>query len=302
MRITRSLGIALAFAMASVTTATTASAATSVTEASIVSPRHFNHGLGLDLAALKAHHHAFKYATKAELNALAPLTRKGAAPASADLTAYALSPGNQGPVGSCVTWATGYSGYGVLMNEQGIGGSPMAPMFVYSQIARGNDQGTYAGVALPMEQSQGIDTKSHYWQGDFDYTTQPDADERANAARYRLSGFTELPVSGQAARSAIEDAISRGMPVPIGFSVHESFEDLNSVTAANYSYLPGNSGSDPVIGGHEVTIVAYNDRGVKIENSWGRNWGAGGFFTVPWSFFNTGDVDEIHAMGKLVGN
>ena len=52
--------------------------------------------------------------------------------------------------------------------------------------------------------------------------------------------------------------------------------------------------------GHEVTIVGYNTKGVKIENSWGSGWGARGFFTVPWSFFNTGDVDEIHAMGKLV--
>ncbi|MFJ7962467.1 C1 family peptidase [Streptomyces sp. NPDC096324] len=300
MRMTKAFGIAVALALSCVTTATTATAVTTATEATSVAHRPLNHGLGLDLAALKAHHHAAKFSTKAGLNATAPFTRNGVAPASADLTQYALPAGNQGPVGSCVAWATGYSGYGILMNEQGIGGSPMAPMFIYSQIARGNDQGTFAGVALPMEQRQGIDTKSHYWQGDFDYTTQPDAGERANAGRYKLSGFTDLPVSGSAARSAIKDAISRGMPVPIGFAVHQSFDYLNSATAGNYSYLPGNSASDPVVGGHEVTIVAYNDRGVKIENSWGSRWGAGGYFTVPWSFFDTGDVDEVHAMGKLV--
>ena len=46
--------------------------------------------------------------------------------------------------------------------------------------------------------------------------------------------------------------------------------------------------------------MAYNEQGVKIENSWGSGWGASGFVTVPWSFFSTGDVDEINAMGKLV--
>lgn len=97
-----------------------------------------------------------------------------------------------------------------------------------------------------------------------------------------------------------KDAISRGMPVPIGFAVHQSFEALNSVTAANYSYLPGNSANGPVIDGRGVTIVGYNGKGVKIENSWGSRWGAGGHFTVLWSFFDTCDVDEIHAMGKLV--
>ncbi|MDH6128053.1 C1 family peptidase [Kitasatospora sp. GP82] len=299
MRITRTIGIATAVALSCLTTATTATAATTA-EHPAVHHSHRLHGLGLDLAALKAHRHAVHPSATADLNALAPFARTGAAPASADLSQYALSPGDQGQVGSCVTWATGYSAYGVLMNEQAIGGAPMAPMFIYSQIAQGNDQGTYASVALPMEQEQGIDTKSDYWQGDFDYTTQPDANERASAGQYKLSGFNELPTSGSGAESAIKDAISRGMPVPIGFQVHQSFMDMDPQTAANYSYLPGDSGSDPVVGGHEVTIVAYNDQGVRIENSWGSGWGDGGFFTVPWSFFNTGDVQEVHAMGKLV--
>ncbi|MYR42348.1 peptidase [Streptomyces sp. SID5910] len=234
------------------------------------------------------------------LNDIAPIARTAEAPESYDLTKYAQSPGDQGKVGSCVAWATGYSGYGILMNEQNISDGPMAPMFTYSQIAKGNDQGTWASVALPMQKEQGIDTKADYWQGDFDFTTQPDDAERANAAHYKLSGFTELPVKGEEARAAIEDSISRGMPVPIGFEAHQSFQDLNADTAGDYSYLPGDDRSDPVLGGHEVTIVAYNDKGVKIENSWGTEWGAGGYFTVPWKFFDAGVVNEAHAMGKLV--
>ncbi|GAA2250606.1 hypothetical protein GCM10010430_36810 [Kitasatospora cystarginea] len=301
MRITRAIGIATAVALAGLTTTTAATAATpDVQRPAAHHSHHLRHGLGLDLAALKSHQRAAHPSAVAAADALAPFARAGAAPASADLSGYALSPGDQGQVGACVTWATGYTGYGILMNEQNISGTPMAPMFIYSQIAQGNDTGTYASVALPMEQQQGIDTKSDYWQGDSDYTTQPDDNERANAARYKLSGFTELPTSGSAARSAIENAISRGMPVPIGFQVHQSFMDLNAQSASNYSYLPGDSDSDPIVGGHEVTIVGYNDQGVKIENSWGSSWGDGGFVTVPWSFFDTGDVQEVHAMGKLV--
>jgi hypothetical protein len=261
--------------------------------------------MGLNLAALEAyrearHHHHF--ATPREIAALAPFARTGEAPASADLTNYALPPGNQGQVGSCVSWATGYTGFGILMNEQHIGGVPMAPMFVYAQIARGDDEGTWAGVALPIERDEGIDTKTHYWQGDFDYTTQPDDAERANAANYRLSGYGELPSSGPEAKAAIEEAISHGMPVPIGFQVHSSFMRLDAKKASDYSYLPGDSSSDPVVGGHEVTIVAYNDQGVKIENSWGGKWGDHGYFTVPWGFFNTGDIEEVHVMGRLMQN
>ncbi|WP_037353614.1 C1 family peptidase [Amycolatopsis orientalis] len=261
-------------------------------------PQHLKHGLGLNIAGLKAS----QGKTRAHANSALPVHPRTTAelPSSGDLTQYANAPGDQGQVGSCVTWATGYTGYGVLMNEQGISGGPMAPMFIYSQIAKGNDQGTWASVALPMEQQQGIDTKSDYWQGDFDYTTQPDQNERANAAHYKLSGYTQLSTSGDAARNDIENAISQGEPVAIGFTVHQSFMNLDASTASDYSYLPGDSNSDPVVGGHEVTIVAYNDQGVKIENSWGSGWGDSGFVTVPWSFFNTGDVDEVNAMGKLV--
>ena len=284
-------GFAAVLAVAGLSAALT----TTTADAAPAQHRHLSHGLGLDVAALKAH-----AATEAHPEAQPLTARVGTAPSSYDLSQYALRPGDQGQVGSCVTWATGYTGYGILMREQGISGAPMAPMFIYSQIAKGNDQGTYASVALPMEQKQGIDTKADYWQGDFDYTTQPTAAERSNAAHYKLSGYTKLPTSGSAAKNAIMNAISQGLPVPIGFQVHQSFMDLDSTTAGNYSYLPGDQSSDPIVGGHEVTVVGYNSKGVKIENSWGSGWGASGFFTVPWSFFNTGDVMEVHSMGKLV--
>ncbi|WP_410585874.1 C1 family peptidase [Amycolatopsis sp. lyj-23] len=283
MDVKKAVGVAAVALAGLSTTAGTATAAEQPAH------RHAAHGMGLDLAAARAHHDA--------LRAAAPQTLT--APASYDLSQYALRPGDQGQVGSCVTWATGYTGYGILANEQKVSGPPMAPMFIYAQISKGNDQGTTASVALPMEQKQGIDTKSDYWQGDFDYTTQPDSAERANAAHYKLSGFTELPTSGSSARTAIKNAISQGRPVPIGFQVHQSFMDLDAQSASDYSYLPGDQWSDPIVGGHEVTIVAYNSQGVKIENSWGSNWGYGGFVTVPWSFFDTGDVMEIHSMGPL---
>ncbi|MEE1782783.1 peptidase [Streptomyces sp. SP17BM10] len=262
MRISRAIALPTALALSCLTFAGTATAATAQTTAPHPATAHAGpeHGLGLDLDALRNHPHTLRATSSGDLADIAPFANFGDVPASADLTQYALTPGDQGKVGSCVTWATGYSGYGILMNEQNITGAPMAPMYIYSQIAKGNDKGTTAAVALPMEQDQGIDTKAHYWQGDFDYTTQPDDDERANAANYKLSGLTALATSGANAKAAIKNAISQGMPVPIGFKVHKSFNSLNAQSASNYSYLPGDAASDPVEGGHEVTIVAYNTR------------------------------------------
>ncbi|MFG1798392.1 C1 family peptidase [Nocardia sp. NPDC049149] len=249
-----------------------------------------HHAYGLDVKAAKAH-----LGTDTSVGRALPVRvgDLGDPPPSYSLEKYTLPAGDQGQVGSCVAWATGYTGYGVLMNEQNIANGPMAPMFTYSQIAKGNDQGTWAGVALPMQQRQGIDTKADYWQGDFDYTTQPDAKERANAARYKLSGAQDLSSGNRVAN--VKKAIAAGLPVPIGFDVKESFENLNE---RNYNYNP--RPGERSVGGHEVTIVAYDQKGVTIENSWGSGWGHHGFFTAPWSFITSQDVDEIHSMGRLV--
>ncbi|MFQ3563044.1 hypothetical protein QZN11_40405 [Streptomyces gramineus] len=128
------------------------------------------------------------------------------------------------------------------MNEQGIGGAPTAPMYVCSQIAQGNDRGTTAAGALPMEQQQGIGTQTDYRQGTQDCTTQPDDNERANAARYRVSGFDELPTSGDAAstavENAVENAVAQGESVVAGFQVHPARRDRAGAGRARRA-LPG---------------------------------------------------------------
>jgi C1A family cysteine protease len=291
----KSAGIAAAFATAAAITAVAAAPASAAQPGKATPHHHYATGLNITRAraaeraglAAQAHNHHLAAALSAD------------APSSASLAQYALSPGDQGQVGSCVTWATGYSAYGILMNEQGISGAPMAPMYIYAQIAQGNDNGTTGNVALGMEQDQGIDTNSDYWQGSFDYTTQPDTNERANAANYKLSGYQTLPV-GDGTEAAIKSAISQGSPVSIGFNVRQSFMDLSGQAASDYSYQPGDDSSDPVVGGHEVAVIGYTDQGVTIENSWGSSWGDNGYVNVPWSFFTTGDVDEVYAVGKLV--
>ncbi|AHH99745.1 hypothetical protein GCM10010174_16790 [Kutzneria viridogrisea] len=219
-----------------------------------------------------------------------------AAPASVDLSPYAASPGNQGQVGSCVAWAIDYSAYSILMKEQGITGAPMAPMYTYAQIARGNDQGSYPKDHFKILTSQGLDTRADYWQGDYDYTTQPTSAQRTNAAHWKLSGYTSLN-TGSALKAGVQDSLAKGLPVVITIPVYGSFEKISRSAAQAYTYYP--SSGEQLLGYHEITIIAYNDKGVRIQNSWGTSWGDGGFINVPWRFV-TGQVQEAEAVGKLV--
>ncbi|KIZ16043.1 C1 family peptidase [Streptomyces natalensis] len=218
-------------------------------------------------------------------------------PNSVDLSQYAIDPGNQGQVGSCVSWAIDYSGYSIQEKQQGISGGPQAPMYTYAQIAKGNDQGSTPDDTFSIAESQGVDSKSDYSQGDFDFTSQPTDAERQNAAHWKLSGHTKLHTGNQI-QADVKQALADGEPVAISLPVHQSFQDVTQQQAADYSYQPGGS-EDPVLGGHEITIVGYNDQGVRVENSWGANWGDGGYINLSWDFLAS-QVEEANAIGKLV--
>jgi hypothetical protein len=70
----------------------------------------------------------------------------------------------------------------------------------------------------------------------------------------------------------------------IGMKVYSSFYYLQGSGSV---YQP-NINSESNEGGHAVTIVGYDDNkyggAFKIINSWGINWGDGGYFWLPYSY------------------
>jgi len=219
-------------------------------------------------------------------------------PDNYSLAQYDNGPGDQGQVNSCTAWAIDYSAMNILENEQGIQGHPQAPMYTYAQIVKGNNAGTSPYQHFDILASQGIDSQSDYWQGNYDYTTQPDAHERGNAANWKLSGYTRLQ-TGAGVADDVKKSIFSGLPVVVGIPVHQSWMDITAADAASYTYLPGDATSDPIVGNHEVTIIGYNSQGVRIENSWNAYWGDGGYINVPWAFV-TQQVFEAESVGKLL--
>ncbi|MEV7595804.1 C1 family peptidase [Kitasatospora sp. NPDC089797] len=220
-------------------------------------------------------------------------------PASVDLSGYLPMVGNQGQVGSCMAWALDYNAIGLVEAEQGIKGAPHAPMYTYAQISQGHDGGSTAAQNLAIVTSQGLDTKADYWQGDTDFTTQPDDNERANAANWKLSGYNTLD-TGTALVDEVKTALAQGQPVIFGFNVYKSFGQLQDPSlASSYSYYPTPEElAGQPIAGHGGAIVGYNDQGVKIANSWGSNWGDHGYYTVPWKFV-TDQMREANAIGGM---
>jgi len=242
------------------------------------------HGLGAQRSIVRIAPHTARFAA---LDVL---------PASVDLKPWAVPPGDQGQLSSCVTWAIDYGMLGWYSRYTGLAGQPFAPMYTYSQINGGVDGGSYPTAALDVAKAQGNDTRAHYTHGDYDWRTKPTAAEKTNAANYKIKGYTTLFAgSGQAGSATlIRQALATKHPVAIEMAVRSGFDYLG----ANANAVDDDITST-IRGYHEVLAVGYDPAGLIIENSWGTGWANGGFGRLSWRVV-TKDIWEADTMDGFV--
>jgi len=77
-------------------------------------------------------------------------------------------------------------------------------------------------------------------------------------------------------------AISQNLPVVFGFLVYDSFMRVKS---DGIMPMPDTK-REKVQGGHAVVAVGYNEKYFIVRNSWGANWGDGGYFYMPIEFIS----------------
>ncbi len=166
----RTLRIASCVALISVAATGLGAGSAAAASAAPVPPRH---ALGASPPTARITPHVFTLAVP---------------PASVDLRRWAVTPGDQEAVSSCVTWAIDYGMLGWYARYTGRPNVLFAPMYTYSQINGGADNGSSPTTALALALSQGSDTRADYTQGDYDWHDRPTAAEHANAAHYKITG------------------------------------------------------------------------------------------------------------------
>ena len=77
--------------------------------------------------------------------------------------------------------------------------------------------------------------------------------------------------------------LAEGIPFALGVSVHKSFM---SARVKHTGEVPMPRRGDHVLGGHAMLIVGYHDASERfiVRNSWGRQWGLGGYCMLPYEF------------------
>jgi len=83
--------------------------------------------------------------------------------------------------------------------------------------------------------------------------------------------------------NTMKGCIADGFPFVFGFTVYQSFM---SASVARTGNVPMPSTAEKVDGGHAVLAVGYDDatRRFTVRNSWGKDWGKGGYFFMPYAY------------------
>lgn len=95
----------------------------------------------------------------------------------------------------------------------------------------------------------------------------------------------------------LKQTVFSGACVSFGFNVYMNFQEGN--WDSSDGIMPFPSGTN--IGGHAVTIVGWSDlrKCFLIQNSWGTNWGQGGYFWMPYAFMVSNETSDFWCIEQI---
>jgi C1A family cysteine protease len=223
-----------------------------------------------------------------------------AAPKKADLRPYFSPVRNQGQVGSCSAFAT----TGLMEAMLNIKGAKaaghkvehLAPLFFYYAErkymedagdyphATKKDTGCWLNVAARTAQKYGAPLEENAPYRDtvkaaLAYDATPA--QFALAEQFRFAKRTNVQTL-----QGMKKAIASKHPFVFPVMLYQSFMTR---TVARTGEMPMPLKGEEIVGGHAVVGVGYDDekQAFLIRNSWGQDWGQGGYFWMPYDFFKT---------------
>lgn len=231
------------------------------------------------------------------------LTSKRDTPGAVDLRGTGLLPPveDQGEIGSCTAQVV-ISMIEYLMCAGGQLHEDMSRMFVYKVTRRllgwTGDTGAYIRTAIKSVALFGAPPE-HEWPYDGALLdVEPDAYLYSFAANFRALAYARHDAYGKGGERTLESVkrtLADGFPVAFGFPVHAS---INEIAEDFVVPVPHSQRRDRLLGGHAILAVGYDDQvdtsratgeassrgALLIRNSWGVEWGNGGYGYLPYEY------------------
>jgi C1A family cysteine protease len=195
-------------------------------------------------------------------------------------------PKDQGQEGSCTGFSLSTARALVDMNKGAKTGSVFSPAFIYYQErviekTTSTDAGAMIRDGLKVLSHQGVCLESEMPYRSGDFGTAPTKDMIAAAKAFKISQYAKVM-----GLHSIKLSLVHLQPIVLGIAVYESFERIGSNGA-----MPMPARTEAPLGGHAICCVGYQDDAgwagggwLKIENSWGKDWGDGGFLFMPYAY------------------
>lgn len=209
-------------------------------------------------------------------------------PLSSDLSEFVPPICNQGKTQSCVAWSTAYNAYTIqyayknnIRDTEQLSKIALSAMFPYKQISPDCNNGSSIEAVAEKIISNGNVLYSEF---NGDGCMLPPSAELFDRAKQNkpvkdfVKVFDEYNTANEKIFNTKQQIAVYGTPVIVGMQV---FESLHTYKNTDDFYIP----SGPLNEYHAVVVVGYNMKGFKIVNSWGSNWGKGGFFWISFDDF-----------------
>jgi hypothetical protein len=207
---------------------------------------------------------------------------------SVDLSALLPKPVNQGKLSSCAAFVTAEVGTAMRAKREGVSPDTVwaSPQFLYSRMLGQANSTCNANTALFTGLGQlvveGATPNAKLPYTDAMCAMDPKLEEGDG---YRIGTFTSL---AKVDRDTIKEHLSAGEPIAIGMPLPANFARLAGPDGKKVFKAEAGQLGGPHGGGHAMVIVGYDDAksAYRILNSWGADWGDGGYFWWDYTDFD----------------
>ena len=203
-------------------------------------------------------------------------------PGKVDLRADCSPVEDQGQLGSCTANAlVGLLEYLEIVHK--VAFVDLSRLFVYYnerviENTVNEDAGAMLRDGIKTLVRQGVCLEKSWPYKISRFAVRPSAHCYREALNYQVLSYQRILTVNEM-RACLAD----GFPFVFGFAVYESFES-EEVARTGMVRMPGSA--ERLLGGHAVLAVGYSDAKKQfiVRNSWGTNWGIGGYFMMPYEY------------------